>query len=385
MIIRPDKKPTEIDISIPGSEALPKRQVLPSAEFRFEIAKEISRSNRLTPPREFAVVRFPALNRGRNDAELKEPAVAIFNRIRISDTLGWLGDELAILLPETDREGAMSLANQLGREPFPGSLLDSEIAIYPWDDELVMNAVEFRSAGSPETTRSNEIVDHPLPEKNETESDSVRCAVDDSTLSRFSPTPWWKRAIDILGAGSGLLLLSPVFLVAALAIKLTSRGPIFYVQPREGKDGRIFGILKFRTMIKDADSMQHLLRDRSERDGPAFKIKDDPRVTPLGRYLRKSCIDELPQLINVLVGEMSLVGPRPLPVHESFGCKAWQRARLTVLPGLTCTWQVRGNRDTKFDDWMRMDLEYIHHRSFWFDLKLIGQTALLAILHRGSV
>jgi lipopolysaccharide/colanic/teichoic acid biosynthesis glycosyltransferase len=182
-----------------------------------------------------------------------------------------------------------------------------------------------------------------------------------------------------------LIALSPVFLVAAIAIKASSKGPVFFRQMREGKDGKVFGILKFRTMVVDAEAQQDSLRGQNEQDGPAFKIENDPRITATGKYLRKSCVDELPQLVNVLLGQMSLVGPRPLPVGESHGCAAWQRARLTVLPGLTCIWQAHGGRDVKFEEWMRMDLEYIKKRGFWFDTKLIVETALLALLHRGSV
>lgn len=199
------------------------------------------------------------------------------------------------------------------------------------------------------------------------------------------PTPWWKRTVDVVGAGTGLLILSPVFLAAAVAIKLGSPGPVFFRQLREGKDGKQFAILKFRTMVPDAENLQDSLRTRSEQDGPAFKLEDDPRVTRVGRYLRRSCVDELPQLVNVLLGQMSLVGPRPLPVVESHACRCWQRMRLTVLPGLTCTWQIQGGRRVKFEQWMRMDLEYIRNRSFLYDLKLILRTAMLAALHRGSV
>jgi lipopolysaccharide/colanic/teichoic acid biosynthesis glycosyltransferase len=138
-------------------------------------------------------------------------------------------------------------------------------------------------------------------------------------------------------------------------------------------------------MIENAEEMKDSLRTLSEQDGPAFKIGDDPRLTQVGRFLRKTCIDELPQLINVLRGEMSLVGPRPLPVLESAGCTYWQRKRLEVLPGLTCIWQVQGGRDTKFVEWMRMDMEYLRRRSFLFDLRLIMQTIVLAFSYRGSV
>ena len=138
-------------------------------------------------------------------------------------------------------------------------------------------------------------------------------------------------------------------------------------------------------MCIDAEAKKDDLRKFSEQDGPAFKLTDDPRVTRLGKYLRKSCIDELPQLINIVAGQMSIVGPRPLPVNESQQCLPWQRQRLTVLPGLTCTWQARGGRDVKFSEWMRMDLEYIEQRGLWFDLRLIGETAMVVVMHKGSV
>lgn len=199
-----------------------------------------------------------------------------------------------------------------------------------------------------------------------------------------SPTPIWKSAMDVICSGLGLLLLGPLFLVVAVCIRLDSRGPVFYRQKREGKDGRIFEMLKFRTMRDGAEELRDSLLSANLQDGPAFKVKDDPRVTRVGRYLRKSCIDELPQLLNVLKRDMSLVGPRPLPVSESRASDLWHRQRLTVLPGLTCLWQVAGDRNMKFDRWMRLDLLYIRKRGFWLDLGLIARTAWLAVMHRGN-
>lgn len=180
-------------------------------------------------------------------------------------------------------------------------------------------------------------------------------------------------------------MLSPVLLAAAAMIRLNSKGPALFLQWREGKDGQLFRIYKFRTMRVGADEEKSAFRKMSEQDGPAFKLKNDPRITSVGRYLRKSCVDELPQLINVLKGEMSLVGPRPLPVDESLNCSTWHRRRLDVQPGMTCIWQVDGGRDIPFDDWMRMDLDYIRQRSMFTDLKLIAKTAIVTLLHRGSV
>jgi lipopolysaccharide/colanic/teichoic acid biosynthesis glycosyltransferase len=198
------------------------------------------------------------------------------------------------------------------------------------------------------------------------------------------PLPRWKRCIDIVGASLGLVLFSPVMLVAALAIRLTSPGPAIFKQERAALGGRPFWMYKFRTMVAGAEQQQELLRPLNEQDGPAFKLSDDPRITPVGRWLRKTSIDELPQLWNVLKGDMSLVGPRPLPVRESDQCRQWHRARLGVTPGLTCIWQVNGRCNTNFDRWVRMDLDYIRRRSLGFDLLLLAWTIPAVLLQRGA-
>ncbi len=195
--------------------------------------------------------------------------------------------------------------------------------------------------------------------------------------------PPWKRALDIAGAGLGLLLLWPLLLVVAAAVKLTSPGPVLFAQLRSGRGGKPFLMYKFRTMTTDAEARKALLLARNEQDGPAFKIKDDPRVTPLGRWLRAASIDELPQLWNVLRGDMSLVGPRPLPCEEAAACSDWRRQRLDAIPGLTCTWQVRGRSRVTFDEWTRMDIRYVRSQSWRQDLKLLLQTIPALIFHRG--
>ena len=178
----------------------------------------------------------------------------------------------------------------------------------------------------------------------------------------------------VLSAGS-LVLLSPVLLVTALAVKLTSRGPVFYVQERVGLNKRRFKLYKFRTMVVDAEGRQKELEAMNEASGPVFKIRNDPRITPIGHFLRKYSIDELPQLVNVLKGDMSLVGPRPLPIRDCEGFStSWHRRRFSVRPGLSCLWQISGRSSIGFDDWMRLDMQYIDHWSLWLDMKIIAKT-----------
>ncbi len=196
--------------------------------------------------------------------------------------------------------------------------------------------------------------------------------------------PGWKRAIDLVGSVTGLMILSPLLLVTALAIKLTSPGPVFFTQMRGGLGGRPFKIYKFRTMCIDAEQKKQALRKFSEQNGPAFKMKSDPRITRLGSFLRKTSIDELPQLFNVVLGDMSLVGPRPLPCDESDRCLPWQQRRLDVTPGLTCIWQIEGRSRVSFDDWARMDVRYIRSRSLVKDAKLIAQTLPAVVLRKGA-
>jgi exopolysaccharide biosynthesis polyprenyl glycosylphosphotransferase len=197
---------------------------------------------------------------------------------------------------------------------------------------------------------------------------------------RSGPDVSWqamgKSAIDFIGSLSLILLLSPIMLAAALAVRLTSPGPVFFRQQRAGLNGRPFTMLKFRSMVTNAEQLKQELAALNEMSGPVFKVTNDPRVTATGRFLRKWSIDELPQLFNILRGEMSLVGPRPLPVDEvaRFDDLAHRR-RLSVRPGLTCIWQVRGrNNVSDFKEWVRLDLEYIDNWSLWLDFKILLMT-----------
>lgn len=193
-----------------------------------------------------------------------------------------------------------------------------------------------------------------------------------------------KRAFDILSSGFALLVLSPMLVVVASLVKFTSKGPILFRQQRVGLHGRPFSMLKFRTMVINAEELKAKLAAQNEMDGPVFKMKNDPRITGIGRFLRKFSIDELPQLINVLRGDMTVVGPRPPVPQEVAKYQAWQRRRLSVRPGLTCIWQVSGRNEISFEQWMFMDLQYIDNWSFLKDLELIARTFPVVLTGRGA-
>jgi len=186
---------------------------------------------------------------------------------------------------------------------------------------------------------------------------------------------WVKRLVDITLSIVAIILLAPVFGLIALLIKLTSKGPVFFTQERIGYNRRRFKMIKFRTMINGAEKMQDELQALNEADGPAFKISNDPRVTKIGKWLRKTSLDELPQLFNVLKGDMSLVGPRPLPVRDVDGIdERWQKRRFSMRPGLTCLWQINGRHKVSFDEWMKLDLEYIDRWSIKLDIEILLKT-----------
>ena len=213
--------------------------------------------------------------------------------------------------------------------------------------------------------------------KFEEEFDEVAIAIDYSDVLGkesifYSVT---KRLIDIVGSLCGIILLSPLFLIVAILIKLEDpKGKVFFAQERNGRYPKTFKMYKFRSMVHNAEELLKDLMDRNEQTGPVFKINDDPRITKVGKFIRKTSIDELPQLFNVLKGDMSLVGPRPPIPHEVEQYNSYQMQRLAVKPGLTCIWQVSGRNNIGFDEWVEMDIEYIKTRNLWLDIKLIFKT-----------
>jgi exopolysaccharide biosynthesis polyprenyl glycosylphosphotransferase len=231
-------------------------------------------------------------------------------------------------------------------------------------------------------------------------TDFIRTSIARPAFDMFGPQPMlvfrstpaisWallsKRTIDVIGSLFGILLLAPLMLIVAIAIKVTSPGPAVFVQMRSGKHGRPFRMFKFRSMYSDAEQQRHELESYNQMSGPVFKLDRDPRITLLGHWLRKYSIDELPQLFNVFFGEMSLIGPRPLPVYEveNFANPA-QRRRLSVKPGLSCLWQISGRNQVRdFETWVRLDLEYIDNWSIWLDLRILVRTIPVVLLGYGA-
>ncbi len=209
------------------------------------------------------------------------------------------------------------------------------------------------------------------------------------SLYRTTTVRWQmivKNAIDFLGALTLLIIASPLLLILSLLIKFSSPGPILFVQERVGLNKRRFKMLKFRTMFSDAEERQKELEVSNEANGPVFKMKNDPRITPIGKWLRKTSLDELPQLFNVLFGELSLVGPRPLPERDfqKFD-QMWFNLRFSIKPGITCIWQISGRSETSFDKWIEQDLEYIDSWSLLLDLQILFKTIPAVIRGTGAM
>jgi lipopolysaccharide/colanic/teichoic acid biosynthesis glycosyltransferase len=335
---------------------------VPVEDFQYHATCERMRVDRNGSTLALLTIDLPVDRRA--DADYRFLATTLQKRLRITDTAGKIGDgRIGVLLPDTDQSGAWKVASDVcDRYDVGHSRPDCEVLIYP--DQLERAPEAVSGTGQPVGTSP------PSP----------CCGLD---AFQQLQSPGWKRVLDVVGASAGLALSTPIILLAGVAIRLTSPGPVFYLQEREGLGGRRFKIVKLRTMHDGADLHQSALRRFSEQDGPAFKMTDDPRITLVGRWLRWLSLDELPQFWNVLRGDMSLVGPRPLPVQESLRCHAWQRRRLLVKPGMTGVWQIRGRNTVSFNEWVRMDFEYIRRRSLLFDLRLLVETVPALVRSRG--
>ena len=360
-----DTKPRKRHARVLARRHATKHDVLLSdADFRFAADCERMRVDRNGSVLSLLLLRLPAMKS--TGADVAFLARLLEGRLRITDTPGQLDDgRVGVLLPDTSAEGAWKVATDISEVYPPGpERPECDVLVYPPHRRLREPVSQEEDA-------------EPVATPNE----SAELESSEFFFSKGLRT--WKRAIDLTGASIGLIVTAPIVLAAAAAIKASSPGPAFFVQEREGRGGRSFLIWKLRTMRLDADEQKDELRPLSQQDGPAFKMQRDPRTTRLGRFLRWSSIDEMPQFWNVLCGDMSLVGPRPLPIAESQACEPWQRRRLDVTPGITCTWQVSGRGKVRFDDWVRMDLRYAARPSILADLKLVFSTLPALIFQRG--
>ena len=340
-------------------------------EFQRTLSKERARVDRDESCFGLIILRLTDLHGARG--QTVQLAKILHRRLREPDEKGHLGlGRIGVMLPATGLMASEFVLDDLVELAAASGLsIEGEAFVYPDQDD--------RSSGKPRSDKEEKI---PSVSKTK-ETGSIPSKPQPQTTSFFlAAEPRWKRALDILGAGVGLTLSSPLLLTFAALIKATSPGPIIFKQKRTGFLGKEFEIYKLRTMVSNAEELKSSLAESNERDGPAFKMRNDPRITKLGRFLRSTGLDELPQLFNVLRGDMSLVGPRPLPVDEAAQCEPWQKRRQAVKPGLTCFWQLAKSRKMTFAEWMRLDLRYARKVSFGLDLRLIFKTFASVILGR---
>jgi lipopolysaccharide/colanic/teichoic acid biosynthesis glycosyltransferase len=361
--------------------------MLTAAQLNREVARERLRATRRAFP--FCVITIEINSGQRRYRQSRLLARLLHRNLRMTDQKAFLGgSRFAVLLVDTPEMGGRSVVDRLTdlaavkglsvtmklQVHDPNGFNDSD------DDETGTGGNRVDPMHKNNGRRRGDEVDiRWLPVNGE-----VQVTSEDALVPQPRHRMVIKRTLDIVGSTFGLIVLSPILIAAVVAIRRGDGQTALFKQTREGKGGKPFTIYKLRTMVVDAEHSQAALREQSHRDGPAFKISHDPRVTPIGHLLRKTCVDELPQLLNVLRGEMSLVGPRPLPWHESRACNAWHRRRLDVRPGMTCYWQVNKSSVTTFDDWMRLDLRYLDQFNVFEDLKLIAKTVTVPMLGRGS-
>lgn len=416
------------------------KQGLSPEEFHALLRRE--RAIALRTGRQFSVVtvRAPA------DQPVPTPEIQrlVGAQLRDSDIFGQLDrNQLAVLLTETPRAGLTIVANRIGNA-MSVSGITADIQLFTFPD--VLNLGQTTTTAHPNSRREldgsgslhvglvrhrdragDEVLTDPgigLPIGSaESPRERIRIGAAAMAVSRSTPkritrlhlsgdtstdrdagrqrdmtqrdagqidklflhrTSFLRRTVDIAVSGLALIALSPLLLLVAIAVKATSRGPVFFVQQRAGLAGVPFSFYKFRSMAADADSQKEALRAENEQEGPIFKIKNDPRVTTVGRWIRRWSIDELPQFFNVLLGDMSLVGPRPPTLDEVEQYEPWQHQRLSVVGGLTCIWQVSGRSDIKFVDWVRMDIDYIRRRSIALDSWLLLKTFQAVFARKGA-
>lgn len=367
-------------------------------EFHFLLLREKVRADRAQRPMslvllEVAAERWDTMSPTALSRQLHE-------RVRLTDEVGWFDAKtLGIILPDTPAEGAQALAQSLASTLGDSSQgLRWRIHTYPddWYDTGDPNpssgASDARGFGaSRETTTrgaslerrasSVERDDGPRTRRSRPHVERAAVPLDAPFFRTVSP---FRRAIDVAVSLTALVVLAPVMAAAAIAVRASSPGPILFRQQRAGLGGRPFAFYKFRTMRDGSDAEKARLLAFNEQSGPVFKMTNDPRITSIGKFLRRTSIDELPQLWNVLRGDMTLIGPRPPIPSEVAEYQLWQRGRLDMPAGLTCLWQVSGRSDVQFDDWVRMDIRYGRRPSVWTDLRILLKTFPAVLTCRGA-
>ncbi len=340
-------------------------------DFRDILERERARAERTG--QEFSLVVFDASRQnGTALACLKDLAHALASRVRASDEVGWFSDKsIGVALPATSAEGAWKFADDVSRRT-DSSIPSLERTVYTYPTKWIKSGDNPKDAG--QLRRSG---DRSGTEGSPLMHDGGRSiGALDTVLSRGIPA--WKRALDVVGSIVALVLFSPVFLVVAAFIKIVSPGPVFYKQNRVGYLGKTFTFWKFRTMHVDNDATGHqnYLSSLIHGDAPMLKLDADrdPRIIPCGRIIRQSCLDELPQLINVLLGDMSLVGPRPCLPYEADEYLAWHARRFDSVPGMTGLWQVNGKNKLTFKQMIRFDIQYARTMSPWLDVRILMRT-----------
>jgi lipopolysaccharide/colanic/teichoic acid biosynthesis glycosyltransferase len=345
-------------------------------QIEFVLQRERSRADRHQA--EFSLVIFRSESNLKLHVALLKIARIILEHARATDEIGHYDKtSVCVVLPETGGNGAWNFAQRVCDDAKKQDLMPvCVVYTYP-SSWFPKNGKSHNHTGD----RGNLPVSIDANGRNFPPSEIPVQRMETLLAKKM---PWWKRGLDLLGAATALILFAPVMAIIALAIRLTSPGPVMFKQKRAGLGGKTFEIYKFRSMTTDAEARKKELMALNEQDGPAFKIKSDPRVTPIGKFIRCTSLDELPQLWNVIRGEMSLVGPRPLPVDEAGAAQQWQHRRLEVTPGLTCIWQIKGRSRVTFDEWVRMDISYIRRRNVLHDLAIILQTIPAVLLRRGA-
>ena len=358
-------------------------------EFSFIVGRERARSDRTGQYFSLAVFELNEKNKGQTSPFLL--AEVLNQRKRSTDEIGWFDTRrIGVILPDTPVEGARKVADDICQR-IATKVVPPSFKVYTYSTgSLPEFDWEGRNCASPE-----KYLEKGAPGQMQSGKEEM-CTVDWSEKGIEPllgyPMPIWKRAMDILGSIAGIVFASPIMILVAFGVKLTSPGPSFFRQKRIGYGAQAFTIYKFRSMFSGATQDLHsryldeFIKGKAQKNGDgAFKIKDDPRVTPFGRFLRKWSLDELPQLFNVLKGDMSLVGPRPEPSYAITNYPYWYHRRtMGVKPGITGLWQVTGRSRITYEEMVRLDIRYLQTMSFFNDSKILLRTFIVVITHSGA-